>query len=233
MEDSDLAALVFRSSAAVAAGGAAIDSPLAGLAAAGLLPFVDEAVRRWQARQARNVARALEVAVDSAAVPPEDLLRRLTGDPSRLALFGEALTAAATSAVDSKVRVLGRALASGALAEDEALVDEERLWTRILLDIEAPHLRIMDYLMRDDPREGRGRIIAQQPDLASVAGASYLMTGLLLTTLERHGLTKSRDGSSYPKSYQLANETFWERGGLASSLMERFRDAGGHGMGTA
>ncbi|WP_155247158.1 hypothetical protein [Salinispora arenicola] len=230
MESRDLAVLTIRASAAIAAGGVALAEPLAGLAAAGLIPVLDQAVGRWQAAQARNAGKALDEAVEVSALAPEDFLGRLTQTPARLLLLGSALNAAAQSTYEERVRALGRALASGALAADDARVDEEQLWVAVMADIDAPHLRIIQYLMRDHP-DRQGPMVTQQPTLAEVAGASYLMTGRLLATLERHDLAKWRWGESYPRAYPesrggWASEKWWQRGGLTAALIDRFHAAG-------
>lgn len=138
---------------------------------------------------ALNVAAALNAASRTSALDLVEVLRRVTLNDDRLALFGEAIFAAAQSAVAAKVRVLGRGLASGAIASDDARVDEERVWVRILLDVEAPHLRILEHLARPVDATAAAQLsehllTQQQPDLAQIAGCSYSMAGHVLRVLE-------------------------------------------------
>ncbi len=41
-------------------------------------------------------------------------------------------------------------------SRDDARVDEERLWVAILADVEAPHLRILAHLTRDEADQPNG-----------------------------------------------------------------------------
>ena len=62
-----------------------------------------------------------------------------------------ALIAAAQATTAAKIRALGRALATGVLAEDDALVDQELYVVDALARMEAPHVRVLDLLVTDPP----------------------------------------------------------------------------------
>jgi hypothetical protein len=223
--------LAVRVGGAVAAAAASIADPVAGLVAAGLVPAAEAAVSRWQAQQARNVENALSDAAEASGLGIDHLLDRLAADPTRLVFLSEALTAAARSTFSERIRALGRALASGALAADDAKVDEERLWVGILAAVEAPHLRILQQLVLPRDQQPHGTA-PQQPTLAEAAGVSYVMAGRLLADLERHGLADWRWGETYPQSYPeahgaSASEKFWSPTRLTPELLDRFRAAGG------
>jgi hypothetical protein len=229
MDDKEAAALTLRATAGAVAASAATVDPGLGITLAILPPVLDEGIKKWQASQARATARALDVAADASGLEPKAVVDRLTADPARLLLLGEAINAAARSSYDERICALGRALATGALAVDGAKVDEERLWVEILADIEAPHLRMLEYLMRDHP-DRTGSMVTQQPTLARVAGVSYPMARVLLATLERRNLARWRWGESFPKGYiesagASASEQWWQRDSLTPLLMDRFREA--------
>ncbi|SNR95427.1 hypothetical protein SAMN06272737_14612 [Blastococcus mobilis] len=176
---------------------------------------------------------ALDEAAEASGLRIDNLLDRLAADPARLVFLSEALTAAARSTFSERVRALGRALASGALADDEARVDEERLWVAILAGVEAPHLRILRQLMLPRDQQPYGTT-PQQLTLAEAAGVSYVMAGHLLADLERHGLASWRWGETYPQSYReaqgaSASEKFWQPTSLTPELLDRFRAAGREG----
>jgi hypothetical protein len=62
-------------------------------------------------------------------------------------LAGTAMVAAAYTTWEDKVRTLGRSLASGVLASDDAEVDIEQLIMSAIADIEGPHLALLDLLV--------------------------------------------------------------------------------------
>jgi hypothetical protein len=97
-------------------------------------------------------------------------------------LLAAALNAAANAALTSKVQALGRSL--GSLATDEALVDTEALWIRIFSDIDAPHVRVLLELLKEDhERPGHLRLV-RAGDMRHVISSSA-MTLVVLQTLEQ------------------------------------------------
>jgi hypothetical protein len=93
-----------------------------------------------------QAGRTVEIAADEAHLALDELERRLFSDPNRLQLAAATLTAAANTALEAKIRTLGRALATGALATDDAQVDEQRFLVDTLADLEAPHIRVLHQL---------------------------------------------------------------------------------------
>ena len=78
------------------------------------------------ARRRRRVGRALNAALEYTGHDPMELLELAVDRDNDQAfeLFVRALQAAAREADDDRVRFYGRIAASGALAEDDAVVDE-------------------------------------------------------------------------------------------------------------
>lgn len=104
--------------------------------------------RQDQFERAQRRAEALGRAA-SELLDPEDLFRRI-GEDERLAdMFEAAVAAAVASSSDSKIYLLGRAVATGALATDEAGVDEAQELIRIAGQLEAPDLKAMLALQAD------------------------------------------------------------------------------------
>ena len=69
------------------------------------------------------------------------LIDALTRDPSACLLATTALNAAADTALQEKVRLMGHVLANA--ATDVAVVDEELLVARAVRLLEAPHFRTL------------------------------------------------------------------------------------------
>jgi hypothetical protein len=77
---------------------------------------------------------------------PAELLQQILRDEHLLDLAAAVVAAASQTMVEAKIRTLGRVLATGALASDDAVVDEQRFLVDILNDLEAPHLRVLHQL---------------------------------------------------------------------------------------
>ncbi|HEX2063816.1 MAG TPA: hypothetical protein VHE80_05285 [Acidimicrobiales bacterium] len=90
-------------------------------------------------RAARRAGQVVETALDTSALDPEAFLTRVLDNEKLLLLLAMAVDAARHSQVEAKVQAPGRALASGALAADDAEIDEAQLVASTLADLEAPH----------------------------------------------------------------------------------------------
>lgn len=101
------------------------------------------------------------------------------GDERRLRLLEQAIRAAETSRVEEKIRAIGRALASGALAADDAIIDEASILIPAIADLAVPRIRVL-------------RLVAQAPltlgQLGSQMRASTELIQALAAVLRRHGL---------------------------------------------
>lgn len=80
---------------------------------------------------------------------PDELAKLLINEGSaRLELAMRALEAAARSALDAKICAFGKAIATGAVAADDALVDEETFVVQALAQLEAPHIKLLQIMRR-------------------------------------------------------------------------------------
>jgi hypothetical protein len=140
--------------------GLALGGPAGALAGAAVEPVLEEVVSETLARRRARGQRALAVAASSADMTPEDLLDRILRDEQLLDLAAAVVAAASETMVEAKIRALGRALATGTLAADDAVVDEQRFLVDILADLEAPHIRVLKQLSVQ--HEGYGS--PQSPD---------------------------------------------------------------------
>jgi hypothetical protein len=126
--------------------GLALGGPEGALASAAIEPVLEQVVSETLARRRARGRRALAVAASSAGVTPEELLERILHDEKLLDLAAAVVAAASETMVEAKIRTLGRALATGALALDDAVVDEQRFLVDILADLEAVHVRVLNQL---------------------------------------------------------------------------------------
>jgi hypothetical protein len=113
------------------------------------------ACARQQATAPTHLRRLLGAASNTRGLPEPawDLL---------LDLAAAVVAAASETMVEAKIRMLGRALATGALAADDAVVDEQRFLVNTLADLEAPHIRVLHQLSiehegYDSPQSAEGR----------------------------------------------------------------------------
>lgn len=147
MTKKDVVAVVLRSALAGSTAAAATVDPILGVVSAAALPVVDDGVTRIVNWRRDKQSRVLERARDSSGVGPETLLEALTSTPARLALLGEALSAAEETALDAKLDALGEALGRAVLGEDP-VVESERRWVALMSNVERFHLHALDYLAR-------------------------------------------------------------------------------------
>jgi hypothetical protein len=80
-------------------------------------------------------------------VPVDEMEARIKASRRTELLTGLALDAAWQTAWEDKVRTLGRSLASGLLADDNATIGIEQLIIAAIADIEGPHLAMLDLLV--------------------------------------------------------------------------------------
>lgn len=211
--------------------------PMTAILAAGAVPVLDEMQGRWFRRQQQKLGHAVEVGMDRAGLSAEDFLNELTKDDLRLALLSEALSAASKTAVDGKIRALGVALANGALADDDARLDEERIWVQMLSEIEAPQLRVLAVLGAEKPaEESYFTWMYDQNGRASKAlgTESPVIRERLLNAMEGQGLIQRKYGDQLPSSYDLrggasASDRFSLITSAGRAVLRRVADAGSLG----
>lgn len=199
--------------------GAAVGGPIGAVGGAALAPLLEPmAAQVWAELGAaghRRAGQALAAAVD-AGIPRDELFERINASERAQLLAGYALSAATRTAWEDKVRTLGRSLAAGLLATDDAKIDNEQLIIAAIADIEGPHLSLLDLLVSYEPitRNQRLDIPAYSYEnsadgtwavrrrhwargnirLARIQISSSLPS--LLGTLQRHGLAIERtDGN--------------------------------------
>ncbi|WP_405472636.1 hypothetical protein [Paenarthrobacter ilicis] len=86
-------------------------------------------------------AELLGHAAATSSLSAEELIRRILGDEDLTLLAAEAVDAARRTRLKEKVRALGHSL--GTIVADEARVDPESIWIRILGSLERSHIRLL------------------------------------------------------------------------------------------
>ncbi len=202
--------------------GNAIAGPLGGVIGAGLGPKLKRLVRGvWAELSASARKRQTDVLFWAirAGVPVDEMEARINASKRTELLTGVALDAASRTAWEDKVRTLGRSLAAGLLADDNATIDTEQMIIAAIADIEGPHLAMLELLVAwrpgrnvaeplisgplDLPRESHERPFDDSWDVAwrdwsrrQIAHARPNLAPFapsLLGTLQRHGLAVQND----------------------------------------
>jgi hypothetical protein len=152
--------------AAAAAAGALIGGvaagPLGAAIGAGLGPLLEPLVRGvWAELSERARQHQTDVLFWAIrnGIPEDELEERINASERTQMLTGVALIAASRTAWEDKVRTLGRSLASGLLAEDDATIDTEQMIIAAIADIEGPQLAMLELLVRWAP----GRLAGGPP----------------------------------------------------------------------
>lgn len=149
--------------AVAAAGGAFLGGiaagPLGAVIGAGLGPELEPLISGvWAELSASTRQRQIDVlasAIDGG-IPQDELGERINASERTQLLTGLALSAAARTAWEDKVRTLGRSLASGLLADDNAKIDTEQMIIAAVTDIEGPQLAMLELLVRWAPGRNAG-----------------------------------------------------------------------------
>ncbi|WP_416405462.1 hypothetical protein [Arthrobacter sp. LFS091] len=127
---------VAASAAAVSIAFPPIAIPVAGVTAA-LQAYGD----RLNKHQQERIDQVVGAASGKSGLTPIELINRCTEDEDLRLAFAEAVDAARRSRLQGKAASLGNAL--GAILSDDALIDQETVWIRILSVVEPPHIRVL------------------------------------------------------------------------------------------
>ena len=152
-----------RSQALASALGAAVGlpfGPAGGVVGAAVGPFFVPAAEQILTEIGldgrRRSGELIAAGCDASGLDPEEFLRRILSDEKLRLLAGTAIAAATRTAWEDKLPTLGRSLASGVLAADEAAIDTEQLIESAVAEMEAPHLCLLELLICWYPSPGGG-----------------------------------------------------------------------------
>lgn len=135
-------------------------------------------------RRAKRLESTLHVFADESGASIADLFESSVQKAGLRSLLTDTLESAQRTADERKLRALGRILAQGYLAGDDAAVDELALMHAAVRDLEAPHLKVLDRLMAEKMSQ-QG---VKDSTLAQLFPNGPVVLYPMLKTLERHGL---------------------------------------------
>lgn len=226
--------IVAASTAAFGPGGAIAGAMLTPAAEV----LVERAAAEWRAEGQRRVGLALSHAASTSETTVEKILESCIADSTRLALLARAVEASAAANIDAKVRMLGAALASGALAADEALVDEAQLRVDVIRELDAPHIKVLHAIDQASGHSQGNWTGASEASLIPVVGdgTGARSSGVLqpiLRTLDRNGLIHLTGIGEIWDEHQAddyrpdAGSNEWTTTIFGRELLDEYRVAGG------
>lgn len=195
-----------------------------------LAPARGEAIAKYiDDRRQRQQARLdvfADAAEDASGMSFEALLEKGEEDDARSDLTREVLEQAAATVASSKMRALGRALALGLLAEDDAAVDEVAMMLNALADLEVPHIRVLNRLYAEGTRYDG----IEDYELALMFRNGTTVLYPILKTLERHGLAgelaRSARDRPLPEHADPDRTRTWAIWDFGILLIEKLLDEG-------
>jgi hypothetical protein len=196
-----------------------------------------------------GVRRRQAQVLAETSIPEDELRKKINASEDAQLLTGFALNAAARTTLKGKLRTLGRSLASGLLAEDDATINTEQMIIAAITDIEGPQLAMLELLVArrparnvaeplvsgplDLPKDSHDRPFDDNWDVAwrewsrgQIAHARPNLAPLapsLLGTLQRHGLVvQNQNTDETIEQLQRKLESAFRE------LYEHSRDGGGY-----
>lgn len=183
-------------------------------------------------RVSGHVAKRDELLLDSGArasgLEPAILIERLLIDEELTMLAASAIDASRRSRMHEKARMLGRCL--GAIAADNALIDEEALWVDIIGRIERPHLKVASLFVGDGGKFGNGQPLPlilppKSPEAIGEATGLGALVMPLIQDLLLAGILIKPGTEGITSGTLDANKEGFKAGPLAGALLSRLWDA--------
>lgn len=185
-----------------------------------LVPKLGPIVATWRQETHERRQRRAELLGATAAegIGVEQLFEQIANDERLTDMFNAAVEASIATSSDAKIRLLGRALAAGATASDEARVDEAEQLLRIALDLDPVDLRAIRALERWHVSDAV-RTVAYALDVSSAIAGPIVarLERLHLVSVERMAsISDKRD----PDDDQVNLDEEWSVTDTATALMD-------------
>ena len=142
-----------RTVVTIAVGTAGAADPVLGAVMTGLSPVLEKALSQVMLvlvrSRAEHAAETLLDAADAAGAGSDEefleFIEQALSDERRQELLVRALIIAQDAALRDKRRALGRAIAAAVV--DDALVDQEQVFIRVIDDLDVPHVWLLRLMM--------------------------------------------------------------------------------------
>jgi hypothetical protein len=190
-----------------------------------LIPGVGAVMAQWRdetyLRDKERVERM--GAATAEVIDGEAVLRAIQEDERVSDMFRDVMSAAVRTGDDNKLGLLGRALASGVLAKDDAAVDEAQQFLRIASELDPVDLRALLELSKSDGISQPWLTVRTRLDLTPA------LTDVVMARLHRLDLMEvERDAQvDYPSDPMNDSVTIDERWSLtpaASTILRLLVD---------
>lgn len=189
-----------------------------------LIPKVGSVVATWRQETFERQQRRIEQLGIAAAedLGAEALFEQIAASERLTDMFNAAVEAAVATGSEAKIRLLGRALSSGATAEDEAKVDEAEQLLRIAAELDPVDLRALRALERRSTSSPSRKIMF-------ALGISAATAGPIIARLERlHLLQAERSAvlndKADPDDDSVNMDESWEVTETANELLDLLRN---------
>lgn len=185
-----------------------------------LVPTLGPVVASWRhetfERKKKRAERLGAAAAES--IGPEQFFHQIASDERLSDMFNAAVDNAVATSSDAKIRLLGRALAAGVVAADEAAVDEAEQLLRVALQLDPVDLRALRALERWTGVDAE-RVVAH------ALGIDEAIAGLIVSRLRTLHLVKvdasgSINDKSNPDDDWVVIEESWSVTAAAHALMD-------------
>ena len=200
--------------------------PAAGVAlagAAGATPSLARLLYRWVKDRASRGDRALAAGAAKVEMSVEDLEAAAGEDELKLKLTGDALTAAMSSTLETKIIALGHALAWGVTAKDEQTIAWEQRIVHALSRIELLEVRVLEVVSGDYRTQPSFAALEMGWSHQKVAAALPQLEGLIapgLAVLVSEGLIADQNPGQMNVFSGAGQFTVT---GLGETVLERLR----------
>lgn len=188
------------------------------------MPKLGPVVATWrQETHERKQRRAEKLGAAAAEdIGVEQLFEQIAADERLTDMFNAAVDAAIATSSEAKIRLLGRVLAAGAVAEDEAKVDEAEQLLRIALELDPVDLRALRALERWHTSDASDRVSHALDVSAAIAGPIVArLERLHLLHLERTATVLDKKD---PEDDQVEIDEDWSVTDTASALLGLLRE---------
>jgi hypothetical protein len=211
VEKSERKQLAYEAAAATIAQGvgATLPAGIGGLVAAATEPVIlrllENVGAEWGSLRARRATRLFCITSAEVSLSIDELETRISGNEPLVELAAAAAIGAADARYDARIVALGKALASGILAESADAIDQERIFVEVLSALDRPHVRLLSYMVENEKYEGGGpdprlAVIEDLPDISPVFG-------YLASALERNYLIEQRRKLKFRQDWKINGPT--------------------------